>query len=186
MLPPYVPQNYHHHPHHSYDPPYLSSRILSGLSQILDHILHHVTPQHLTNLSMWTGLNTHTTLLTVPSHLLIQITYLQVATPTPQLQNGVTGWAGTVWDKHWGKYWWEGRGGSNRGTIGGAKKWIVVEDQRLTQAWINLGADPIVGADRKCLASGIGWSRLLMSSVHKRYRHVLQRYVIVDGFAAPQ
>ena len=31
--PPYVPQNYHPYPHHSYYPPHLSSRISGGSSQ---------------------------------------------------------------------------------------------------------------------------------------------------------
>ena len=34
-------------------------------------------------------------------------------------------------------------------TGGGAKKWIVDEDQWLIQAWINVGIDTIVGADQK-------------------------------------
>jgi len=33
--------------------------------------------------------------------------------------------------------------------IGTAKRWTFIEDQRLIWAWVNVGTDPIVGADQK-------------------------------------
>jgi len=35
------------------------------------------------------------------------------------------------------------------GVLIGAKKWTVEEDQRLIQAWINIGTNAVVGADKK-------------------------------------
>ena len=35
------------------------------------------------------------------------------------------------------------------GTVGGAKKWTIDEDQQLIRAWINTGTDLIVGANQR-------------------------------------
>ena len=43
------------------------------------------------------------------------------------------------------------------GTIGGAKKWSIQEDQQLIRAWVNIGTDPIVGADQRKASF---WSRV--------------------------
>jgi len=34
-------------------------------------------------------------------------------------------------------------------TVASAKKWTIDKDQQLIRAWINVGADPIVGADHR-------------------------------------
>ena len=44
--------------------------------RILNHILHDITHPCITNLSMCTVVNTHTTLLTIHHHLLLEITFL--------------------------------------------------------------------------------------------------------------
>ena len=60
-----------------------------------------------------------------------------------------------------------------RGSIGGAKKRTVAEDQQLIRAWVNVGIDSIVEANKKSLASGLEWPQILTSTAYKWHRQVL-------------
>jgi len=82
---PYPPQNYHNRPHHSYYPPQLSSKILSGSSQNPQHYLPLYYP-----LTHKESLNVQSTEYLYytpyyPRDLLTQITFLWEATPHSQL-----------------------------------------------------------------------------------------------------
>ena len=44
------------------------------------------------------------------------------------------------------------------GVVVGAKKWTVAKDQQLIRAWVNVSADPIIGADQKKASF---WSRVV-------------------------
>jgi len=110
----HVPQNYHHHLHHPYYPPHLSSRNPSGSSQ---------NPQPCP-LPYYTS--THSELFNVhgseypcyppyyprpPPHP----NYLSTRSNSTTLSTSIGSviGLGAVWDKYWGKDWWGGRGGSN-------------------------------------------------------------------------
>jgi len=58
------------------------------------------------------------------------------------------------------------------GTVGGAKKWTIDEDQQLIRAWINVGTDPIIGVDQR---TGGFWNRVVSTFNEYRPQGVLAR-----------
>ena len=164
--PPYVPQNYQHYPHHPYYPPHLTSRNPSGSSQNP----RPCPPPYYTS--------THNEPFNM--HGSEYPYYPPHYPPPPPHPNYLSaGSNSTPTSTPTGSVVGLGQSETNieastdegdveevmGGTMGGAKKWTFEEDRQLIRAWINVGTDPIVGADQRKTSF---WSRV--ASTFNEYR----------------
>jgi len=138
-----------HHPHHSYYPPQLRLRIPSGSSQ--SPRSYHIPYYSLTHNESFNvhGAEYPCYLLSIPATSLSKLPfYGSNSTPSSTPTGSMVGLGHSETNI---------RVSTNEGdveevlgdNIGGAKKWTVVEDQRLIRAWVNVGTNAVVGADQK-------------------------------------